>query len=67
MKMTAVGVSAVLTGEWMVGKNTGRRQMPSPEEVSRLAYRLYELRGRRDGHAVDDWLAAEEELIRHYR
>ena len=28
-------------------------------EVARVAYGLYELRGREDGHALDDWLKAE--------
>jgi hypothetical protein len=27
------------------------------------AYELYEQRGRQDGHAVEDWLAAEAELM----
>lgn len=32
------------------------------EEIRLRAYELYERRGRRDGHAVDDWLEAEAEL-----
>ena len=28
-------------------------------EVARMAYGLYEQRGREDGHALDDWLRAE--------
>ncbi len=28
-------------------------------EVARVAYNLYEQRGREDGHALDDWLKAE--------
>ncbi len=28
-------------------------------EVTRVAYELYEQRGREDGHALDDWLKAE--------
>jgi len=31
-------------------------------EIRRLAYQLYEERGREDGHDVDDWLRAETEL-----
>ena len=27
------------------------------------AYQLFEQRGRQDGHDVEDWLQAEEELI----
>jgi hypothetical protein len=32
------------------------------EEVRSRAYRLYEERGREDGHALDDWLQADEEV-----
>jgi Protein of unknown function (DUF2934) len=32
------------------------------ERIRLRAYELYERRGRRDGHAVDDWLQAEAEL-----
>jgi Protein of unknown function (DUF2934) len=33
------------------------------EEVVRLlAYQFYELRGREEGHALEDWLAAEHSL-----
>jgi len=51
----------------MMSKRTGgRRELPSRDEIARLAYELYDLRGRRDGHDVDDWLSAERELARHY-
>jgi hypothetical protein len=32
------------------------------QRIRLRAYELYELRGSRDGHALDDWLQAEEEL-----
>ncbi len=32
------------------------------EKIRLRAYQLYERHGRRDGHALDDWLAAEAEL-----
>jgi hypothetical protein len=31
------------------------------ERIRVRAYELYEQRGKRDGHALDDWLQAEEE------
>jgi len=31
-----------------------------PQEVAQVAYRLYEQRGREDGHDLGDWLKAEE-------
>ncbi len=34
------------------------------EDIRQLAYQLYDLRGREDGHDLDDWLRAEEELKR---
>ena len=30
------------------------------ERIARKAYELWEQRGRRDGHALQDWLDAEE-------
>jgi len=34
------------------------------EEYIRLrAYSIYEQRGRQDGHAVEDWLQAEAEIL----
>lgn len=32
------------------------------QAVQRRAYKLYEQRGREDGHDWDDWIAAEREL-----
>jgi len=50
-------------GEW---KRLFRRldaSFDEKEERIRLrAYELYEQRGKRDGHALDDWLQAEAEL-----
>ena len=31
-------------------------------EISRLAYEIYEQRGRTDGAQLDDWLRAEQQL-----
>jgi hypothetical protein len=37
-----------------------------PEElehqIRRRAYELYEARGRKDGHELDDWLRAKDEI-----
>jgi hypothetical protein len=35
------------------------------DEIARLAFSLYEARGRQDGHYVEDWLRAEQKLVRH--
>lgn len=45
-------------------RTAAARQVMSCQEIARLAYQLYEMRGRQDGHDVSDWLAAEEELLR---
>ena len=50
--------------------STSREQLPSAvfayaeldERIRTRAYALYELRGREDGHDLDDWLQAEAEL-----
>lgn len=57
-------IVARLTGESVMGKDTRGRARPSPLEVARRAFDLYEARGRTDGQDVEDWLAAERELTR---
>lgn len=38
-------------------------KLPSEHEIRTRAYELYEIRGREDGHAEDDWYQAESELL----
>ena len=33
------------------------------QQIRMRAYQLYEARGGEDGHELDDWLRAEEEVI----
>ena len=49
-----------------MGKYTGRHLAPTHEKIAQLAFSLYESRGRQDGHDIEDWLRAEQELVRHY-
>ena len=35
------------------------------EQIRLRAFALYEMRGRQDGHAVEDWLQAESELAKY--
>ena len=66
--MSPSEIVAAFTGEWSMSKRTdGGRERPSAEEIARLAYYFYEIRGKRDGRDLDDWLMAEHELARHYR
>jgi Protein of unknown function (DUF2934) len=65
--MTTSDIAAIITGEGMLTKYTGGPKPPSIDEIARLAYQFYEVRGRQDGLDVDDWLAAERELKHHYR
>jgi hypothetical protein len=37
-------------------------QTVSDLEISRLAYEIYEARGRTDGSQLEDWLKAEQQL-----
>ena len=39
------------------------RKLPTAEQIELRAYELYLERGGEDGRDVDDWLAAERELI----
>lgn len=34
------------------------------KQIAELAFRLYEARGRQDGHDIEDWLRAEAVLRR---
>ena len=66
MKKVADIVIADVTGEGRMGKYTGSRLYQTNDEIAQLAFSLYESRGRQDGHHVEDWLRAEQELMRHY-
>lgn len=37
--------------------------VPSREHIAARAYALYAARGYRDGHAMEDWLEAEREIV----
>ncbi|MGB9434272.1 MAG: DUF2934 domain-containing protein [Candidatus Acidiferrum sp.] len=46
------------------GASGGENISPSLEEqISRRAYQLYEQRGQEHGHADEDWLKAEREIL----
>ena len=51
-------------GEWGMGRYTSHRLAPTHDEIAQLADCFYELRGRQDGHEMEDWLLAEQELVR---
>jgi len=38
---------------------------PTHEEIARLAYSYWEVRGRQGGSPLEDWLRAERELKSH--
>jgi len=47
--------------------STGGRSMTSDNALDLIrarAYSLFESRGRQPGHALDDWLQAEREILR---
>jgi Protein of unknown function (DUF2934) len=51
--------------ETIKNRSTKSTTDPHPnldEEIRRRAYDLYETRGCKDGHDVDDWLRAEAEI-----
>lgn len=61
-------LTAALTGARLMTTPTGDdREHPTRDEIARLAYHFYETRQRRDGRDFDDWLAAEQQLVHHYR
>jgi hypothetical protein len=48
-------------------RNEGHTQIELASEIRRRAYKLYEERGRADGHAFEDWVQAEAEILRPER
>ena len=42
---------------------TNEQPKDTADQIRARAYELYELRGRVDGHELDDWLLAESQLI----
>ena len=44
-------------------RNEGLTQVELAAEIRRRAYKLYEQRGRIDGHAQEDWAQAEAEVF----
>ena len=66
MEEVADIVTSYATGEWGMERYTGSRLAPTHDEIAQLAFSLYESRGRQDGHHIEDWLRAEQELVRHY-
>jgi len=44
-------------------KPSRETERPSRDEISQLAYKLYEKRGCHPGHELEDWLHAEETLL----
>ena len=45
-------------------RNEGHTQVELAAEIRRRAYKLYEERGRADGHALEDWVQAEADLVK---
>jgi Protein of unknown function (DUF2934) len=50
----------------IIGKSTrmvaGAQPQNLEEQIRQRAYELYEARGRVDGHQLEDWLQAENEI-----
>jgi len=45
-----------------VGLRHSESTVELEQQIQRRAYQLYEQRGREDGHHLDDWLQAEDEI-----
>src|SRR5258708_1074951 len=59
-------VMTMPTGESSMEMYTGGRNYPTRDEIALCAYHIYETRGRQNGHDIEDWLPAEQELRHHY-
>ena len=49
-------------GGRLTGADPGNAVPRTEEDVKRRAYEFFEARGKHDGAALDDWLAAESEM-----
>lgn len=47
--------------------NEGHTRVELAAAVRCRAYELYEKRGRADGHTLEDWVQAEDEILRRER
>lgn len=47
----------------VTARPTEQPKRPRDRDIAERAYEYYERRGRMPGHEVDDWLAAERELL----
>jgi hypothetical protein len=50
-------------GRMMSSDPAHPRALVSEEVVRLRAYEIYEQRGRRDGHDLDDWLQAQSQVV----
>jgi len=66
MQKLADLVTAAIAGKLGFGQYTGGGTSPTDDEIAQLGFTFYESRGRQDGHHIEDWLRAEQELDRHY-
>lgn len=57
--MANTSVSSGITGTKPI---TFENELVIIEDVRSRAYALYESRGREDGHDLDDWLLAEQQV-----
>ena len=55
-------MSQETTGVSLAGGTSHRQGLEN--QIGRRAQELYEARGREEGHELDDWLRAEEEITR---
>ena len=64
IQISSVTGKVVLLATWRKAlfRRLDARSYELEERIRVRAYQLYEQRGKRDGHALDDWLEAEAEL-----
>ena len=66
----AAGTAAATEKKAAAKTSTSKKQpaatprVPSHEEIARLAQKYWAERGHHDGHAEQDWLRAEQELMK---
>jgi hypothetical protein len=66
MKKKLLYSNMVKNGRCASGKHTDCRTPVMHDEIAQHAFSFYESYGRGDGQHIEDWLQAEQELVRHF-
>ncbi len=62
--VSGAGTTAPIEASTLARPAMASAHQPTQEEIARMAYFLWESRGRVNGSPVEDWLRAEQEVLK---